>query len=120
MGHPNLPSAGGKEIEINHDTLDDIATKLDNDLKELKDARLSAGIIGATPPEASMGDYQAGRSMYATVTAARDQIGNTLDGFITAYEQVIEAIRMSNKNYRTADDNSQQTAENAGNPYTAI
>lgn len=121
MGHPkSLPTTGGKEVKINHDTLDDIVKKLEADLKGLKEKRYSDKIEDDTPQEAAMGDYQAGRMMYGTITAARDQIGTTFDQFVTAYEQVIEAIRASDKTYRNADDASKRGVEGAGNPHTAI
>lgn len=114
MGHPkSLPTTGGKEIKINHDTLDDIVKKLEKDLRDLKSKRWSDKVEDNTPPEAAMGDYDAGRSMYATVTAARDQIGTTFDQFVTAYEQVIEAIRASDKTHRKADDASKRSVETA-------
>ncbi|RKS71121.1 hypothetical protein BZB76_5607 [Actinomadura pelletieri DSM 43383] len=122
MGHPKyLPPTGGKEIKIDHDTIDDIVKKLERDLNELKRRPTHSQLINdETPPESAMGNYQAGRTMYATITAARDQIGNTFDQFVTAYEQVIEAIRASNKNHRTADDASKHGVQAAGNPNTAI
>lgn len=121
MGHPkSLPTTGGKEIKIDHDALKDIADKLEKDLNELKKHRYSDKVTDNTPPEAAMGDYQAGRSMYATVTAARDQIGTTFDEFVTAYENVIKTIRASEKTHRNADDRSKRGVENAGNPNTAI
>jgi hypothetical protein len=116
----NLPPVGGKEIAIHHDVLDDIVKKLDADLKKLRAERWSNQITDATPSEDAMGNYKAGQGLYNTVTAARDQIGNTFDQFLTAYEQVIEAIRASNKSHRNADDASQRGVEAAGSPHTAI
>ncbi|TDB83726.1 hypothetical protein E1264_27270 [Actinomadura sp. KC216] len=122
MGHPKyLPPTGGKEIKVDHDTLDDIVKQLEKDLIELKKYPThSRKITQETPPEAAMGDYQAGRTMYGTITAARDQIGGTFDQFITAYEQTIEALRASNRNHRKADDASKRGVEAAGNPNSAI
>lgn len=121
MGYPkSLPTTGGKEIKINHDTLDDIVKKLEKDLHDLKSKRYSDKIEDDTPLEAAMGDYQAGRAMYGTITAARDQIGGTFNQFIAAYEKVIEAIRASGKNHRKADDASKRGVEAAGSPHTAI
>ena len=120
-GYPkSLPTTGGKEIAIQHDTLDDIVKKLEADLHKLKQSRWSDKIQDDTPPEASLGDYKAGQAMYNTVTAARDQIGGTFDQFLSAYEQVIEAIRASNKNHRKADDASERGVEAAGSPRTAV
>ncbi|MFA1550841.1 hypothetical protein [Actinomadura chokoriensis] len=121
MGHPkSLPTTGGKEIKINHDTLDDIVKKLEKDLRDLKSQRYGDKIEDGTPPESAMGDYQAGRGLYSTVTAARDQIGGTYDQFLTAYAQVIEAIRASGKNHKKADDASELGVKAAGSPHTAI
>lgn len=120
MGYPPMPRAGGKEIAINHDTLDDIVKKLEKDLRTLKNQRWSETLQDNTPVEAAMGDYDAGRGMYKTITMARDSVGNTMDAFITSYEQVIEAIRMSNKNHRNADDASKRGVEAAGSPNTAV
>lgn len=121
MGYPkSLPTTGGKEIKINHDTLDDIAKKLEDDLHKLKEPRWSDKIEDNTPPESSLGNYKAGQAMYNTVTAARDQIGGTFTQFLTAYEQVIAAIRASNKNHRKADDASKRGVEAAGSPHTAV
>lgn len=116
----SLPTTGGAEIKINHDTLNDIVKKLEKDLRDLKSQRYSDKIEDDTPPEAAMGDYDAGRGIYGTVTAARDSIGGTFDQFITAYEQVIEAIRASDKTHKNADDASEQGVKAAGSPHTAI
>ncbi|MFS2295696.1 MAG: hypothetical protein FWJ90_23880 [Actinomadura sp.] len=120
MGHPRLPTAGGKEIKIDHDTLDDIAKKLEKDLQELESKRYSELIADATPSEAAMGDYQAGRGLHSTIRTARDSIGDTYDAFLDSYKKVIEAIRASDKTHRKADDASKRGVEAAGSPNTYI
>ncbi|HLV72927.1 MAG TPA: hypothetical protein VKY91_09090 [Vulgatibacteraceae bacterium] len=120
MGHPHLPTAGGKEIKIDHDTLDDIAKKLEKDLNELEAERYSQKIADATPSEGAMGDYQAGRGLHTTIRSARDSIGDTYDAFINSYKRVIEAIRASDKTHRKADEASQEGVEAAGSPNTYI
>ena len=120
MGHPSLPTAGGKEIKIDHDTLDDIVKKLQKDLNELESMRYSEKLADATPAEGAMGNYQAGRGLHTTIRTARDSIGDTYDQFIASYKQVIEAIRNSDKTHRKADDASEQGVRTAGSPNSYI
>ncbi|GAA1807244.1 hypothetical protein [Actinomadura chokoriensis] len=120
MGHPHLPAAGGKEIKIDHDALDDIVKKLEKDLHELENMRYSERITDATPAEGAMGDYTAGRGLHTTIRTARDSIGTTYDEFITSYKKVIEAIRNSDKTHRKADDASKRGVEAAGSPNTYV
>ena len=116
----SLPSTGGKEIGVHHDTLKDIADKLEKDLRALKNLRYDDKVEDDSPSEASLGKYTAGRSLYGTVSAAKMQIGNTYSQFITAYESVIQAIRNSEKTHRDADDKSKQGVQNAATPHGGV
>src|SRR5690606_35468732 len=120
MRHPHLPTAGGKEIKIDHDTLDDNAKKLEKDLNELEAERYSQKIAYATPSDGAMCDYKAGRRHRNTSRSARDAIGDTSDAFINSYKRVIEVIRASDKTHRKADEASQERVEAAGSPNTYI
>lgn len=120
MGHPHLPTAGGKEIKIDHDALKDIVKKLEKDLHDLEKMRYSERIQDATPSEGALGDYQAGRGLHTTVRMARDSIGGTYDQFIESYKKVIEAIRNSDKTHRKADDASKHGVEAAGSPHNYV
>jgi hypothetical protein len=113
----SLPRAGGKEIGIHHDTVKDIADKLERDLRDLKNKRFDNRLEDDSPTEAALGDYKAGHSLYNTVSAAQTQIGNTYTQFITAYEGVIAALRASEKSHRNADDKSKQGVQNAATPH---
>ncbi|QKW33614.1 hypothetical protein HUT06_05860 [Actinomadura sp. NAK00032] len=115
-----MPTAGGKEIKIDHDTLDDIVKKLEKDLHDLEKQRYSEQIQDGTPPEGALGNYKAGQSLHGTFRAARDSIGDTYDQFIASYKQVIEAIRNSDKTHRKADDASKRGVEAAGSPNSYI
>ncbi|WP_395108965.1 hypothetical protein [Actinomadura sp. SCN-SB] len=107
MGHPrNLPPLGTREVRIDHDTLKDIARILRADMNNLHDGRWKEKIDDSFPPVEAMGDYTAGRSLHQTIRNARDQIGNTHQAFVQAYEAVITALENSEQNYRDADDNS--------------
>ena len=120
MGHPNLPHAGGKEIKIDHDALDDIVKKLDKDLLDLENGRWQERLEDATPGEKAIGDYQAGRGLHSSIRQARDSIGGTYKEFIESYKKVIEAIRDSDVTHRKADESSKRGVENAGSPRNYI
>lgn len=115
-----FPTAGGKEIKIDHDILKDIVKKLQRDLDELEKKRHSQQIADATPPEAAMGDYTVGRGLHGTIRMARDSIGTTYDQFIESYKKVIKAIEDSNKTHRKADDASKRGVEAAGSPHNYV
>lgn len=107
MGHPkHLPLLGDKEVDVNHDVLQDIARVLRKDLEGLKRDRWRERIEDDHPPIEAMGDYTAGKSLHQTIKNARDHIGTVQESFVQAYESVILALENSEKNYRDADDNS--------------
>ncbi|MBT2208170.1 MULTISPECIES: hypothetical protein [Actinomadura] len=116
----SLPTAGGKEIGIHHDTVKDIADKLEKDLRALKSLRYDNKLEDDSPTESSLGNYTAGRSLYNTVSAAQTQIGNTYTQFVTAYENVIKALRASEQTHRNADDKSKQGVQNAASPHSSV
>ncbi|MGI5166783.1 WXG100 family type VII secretion target [Spirillospora sp. CA-253888] len=115
MGHPkNLPPPSTKEVKVDHGALQDIAKVLRKDLQALRDARYKEQIDDAHPTSNALGNYTAGQSLHTTVKAARDVIGPAFANFVTSYEAVINALENSEKNYRKADDRSEENVRRRG------
>ncbi|TDB75717.1 hypothetical protein E1264_39445 [Actinomadura sp. KC216] len=120
MGYPPTPQAGGKEIKVDHDALEDIVKKLEKNLHALESKQFIQKIEDATPSEGAIGNYKAGQGLNNTIRAARNSIGDTYDQLIKSYKQVIEAIQNSEKTHRKADDASKHGVQSAGSPQTYI
>jgi len=106
-GYPrNLPQAG-REIKMDHDQLKTIANRLQEDLDRLRRARWKEAIEDyGNPGQDAIGDYSAGKGLHNTTKSAQSAIGSTLDQFLTAYDNLITALRNSEKNTRNADEQS--------------
>nr|BFE32801.1 hypothetical protein GCM10010200_050520 [Actinomadura rugatobispora] len=114
-GYPrNLPQAG-KEIKMDHDQLKTIANRLQEDLDRLRDARWKEALEDyGNPGQPAIGDYSAGHGLHNTTKTAQTAIGSTYDQFLTAYQNVITALRDSEKNTRNADDQSRAGVNSVG------
>ncbi|XVQ11675.1 hypothetical protein ACQP1W_03565 [Spirillospora sp. CA-255316] len=93
---------------MDHDQLKTIANRLQEDLDRLRDARWKEALDDfGDPGKAAIGDYSAGHGLANTTRSAQTAISTTYDTFLTAYQNVITALRDSEKNTRNADDQSQ-------------
>lgn len=112
MGVHNLPKAQSKEIEISRDRLRKLADELQKDLDSLRKARLAEDIESGSPTIDHIGHYQAGRGLSSTVTSARAHVSSTISQFLTAYQNVIDGLYASTRNYDRAEDRSQESLRN--------
>ncbi|MBA9003181.1 MULTISPECIES: hypothetical protein [Thermomonospora] len=112
MGVHNLPEAQSREIEISRDRLRKLADELQKDLDDLKRQRLAEGIQDDSPNIDHIGHYQAGQGLSNTVNTARTHVGSTITQFLTAYQNVINALYDSARNYDRAEDRTRESLQN--------
>lgn len=117
MPNRDLPDAG-KGIDVDREKLKNIAKKLQADLDELnkhasgtpKDLRQGEkGVV----TDAQLGKYSEAQQLAVSVGNAYDQIGSTYDGFLTAYQQVIDSINRAAENHQNAEDATHKSAQSA-------
>jgi len=115
VGLRNLPVPGSKEIKVSSSYLREIAKEFQKDLDKLEEKRWSTVLEDTLPSEEAFGDYDGGHSFRnGTVRSARMHIGSTIDEFVMAYRNVIQALLRSAENYERAEENSKQGIEAAG------
>ncbi|HEY8371686.1 hypothetical protein [Thermomonospora catenispora] len=112
MGVHNLPKAQSKEIEISRDRLRKLADALQKDLDSLRNEHLVEGIDEASPRSSHIGNYQAGHGLSRTVESARTHVSSTISQFLQAYQNVINGLYASARNYDRAEDRNQETLRN--------
>jgi hypothetical protein len=117
-GYPkNLPSVGD-HVEVDRDALRDVAKRLQADLDELNS--WNSGSLKDLQnnqeewvPENALGEYNAGRQIAGTFNQAYTQIGNTYNGFLGSYREVIKRINDTVDGYQRAEDATADAASRA-------
>ena len=113
-GRPSqIPQPGSKEIEVDPGYLRNFANQMQADLDRLVKGRYRERLQDALPNAGSLGNYQAGRSLYTTIKNGHESIGFAFEQFTIAYQQVIDALRQCAKNYENAEQNNVASARNA-------
>ncbi|PKK15637.1 hypothetical protein [Thermomonospora sp. CIF 1] len=112
-GRPSqIPQPGSKEIEVDPGYLRNFANQMQADLDRLVKGRYRERLQDALPNAGSLGNYQAGRSLYTTIKNGHESIGFTFQQFTTVYQQVIDALRQCARNYENAEQSNVATARN--------
>ncbi|MBA9003175.1 hypothetical protein [Thermomonospora cellulosilytica] len=116
MGMENLPVPSSEEIEVSASYLRQIAKEFEKNLRHLEDRRWSTTLQDSLPNQIAFGDYQGGESFRnGTVTMAQNQIGTTIDQFISSYRGIIQSLRASADRYEQAEEKSKNKVRDAGN-----
>jgi hypothetical protein len=120
----DLPTTSG-ESRVNHEVLKDVHRILAADLKELEGSgygtvrylqdgergRLSSNELGTFPAAAGSTGMD---GLVGTCTNAYTQIGSVYSSFVTAYGNLVQALKNSADGHAEAERTNRQTMNNVG------
>lgn len=105
----------GKEVEVNRTVLKNVAAQMREDLKKFQSGGTGTAydIRGncAKLTTAQFGEYTGGTAMSHSNKAAADFIDNALEGLVSSYQKIIDALEKAAKGYHDADDTVKQHAD---------
>lgn len=118
-GLPKQLPGAGKEIKVDHEAMKGVAKAMQKDLDDLNgwnSGSLNDFYDGDVSwlTQDDLGHYPEGGGITQSSQAAYNAIGGTYSGFLTAYQQVIDAVNRSADNHKNAEDANTKTAKQAG------
>jgi hypothetical protein len=120
-GYPEaLPSTGGKGIFVNHEALHDVYKKLqaDRDLFDQGGSGTLTDFQGsgkARITQDDLGNYPAAEGVHATCGNAESHVGAVYTEFLTSYQNLIDTIKRTADNHKTAEEASKAAVNKVNN-----
>lgn len=118
-GAPQQLPGANKELKVDPDVLKSVAKKMQQDLDDLNSwtpgsyNHFKQGDVAILTPD-ELGDYPGGHGISRSCKNAYDAVDSTYSQFLTAYDQVIKAIKKSADNHANAEDANRKAAQQAG------
>lgn len=112
---PQSWPAAGKGVEVHRNVLKKVAEQLQADYDKLsgEGAGTSAALVDNCEQldTGELGNYTGGKAMAESSKKAYTAINRTYSSMLSTYKSAIDTINQTVKNYESAEDASQQTAD---------